>query len=331
MAVVDEKTNNFSDNSSQHNDTSSFLRHKEFISSKTVADILKDVKPPQADALFDMIDTNTIEEAFDLMLAQDILSIPIYRMDNGEKQYITIVSVWDLLILLANQAPLRSVLDHKDILLKPLKEAVGVTKESSRLVIVQPTDSLQHLISLLSAPDTHRVLVQRQDDVPILLSQMDLINYLQHHNHQLGDIINISVEKILDMSLQRRHGRRVPLKRMMVSSVAIDGFQTLAEDGHITALPIIDPQGSLIAELCPQNLRGLNRDRLETLKKPVLMFLKDSQGDLYPPLTCHDQFTLSQIMSSFVLNHAYRIWWCDVDEQIKGVITRSDIIGAFAA
>lgn len=73
--------------------------HK-FIQSKTVNDVLQKVKPTQRE-LLDLPCTSTIEEAFDLLLAQDILSVPIYRSSNGIKEYITIVSALDLLKLLS--------------------------------------------------------------------------------------------------------------------------------------------------------------------------------------------------------------------------------------
>jgi hypothetical protein len=74
--------------------------HK-FIQSKTVHDVLQKVKPSTQRELLDLPCTSTIEEAFDLLLAQDILSVPIYRSSNGIKEYITIVSALDLLKLLS--------------------------------------------------------------------------------------------------------------------------------------------------------------------------------------------------------------------------------------
>ena len=74
-----------------------------FIQSKTVNDVLQKVKPNSPE-LLDLPVTKTIEDAFDLLLAQDILSVPIYRSDdNGVKEYVAIVSALDLLKLLSTK------------------------------------------------------------------------------------------------------------------------------------------------------------------------------------------------------------------------------------
>lgn len=76
--------------------------HK-FIQSRNVGDVLQKVKPTHRE-LVDLPSSSTIEEAFDLLLAHDILSIPIYRTDkNGQKEYMAIVSALDLLKLLSTK------------------------------------------------------------------------------------------------------------------------------------------------------------------------------------------------------------------------------------
>lgn len=74
-----------------------------FIQSKTVGDVLSKVKPTHRE-LLDLPLSSTMEEAFDLLLAEDILSVPIYRINQqGIKEYITIVSALDLLKLLSTK------------------------------------------------------------------------------------------------------------------------------------------------------------------------------------------------------------------------------------
>ena len=72
----------------------------QFIESKTVADVLAEVKTGAARQLVDLPSTATMEEALRVLLAEDILSVPVYRLDNGAKTYLAIVSVLDLLKVL---------------------------------------------------------------------------------------------------------------------------------------------------------------------------------------------------------------------------------------
>ncbi|KAG0165865.1 hypothetical protein DFQ28_008185 [Apophysomyces sp. BC1034] len=302
--------------------------HQAFVSSKTVANVLAKVKPPPNRQVVDLPATATMEEALDLLLAEDILSVPVYRLENNQKIYITIVSVLDLLKLFVSQASLTD----PNVLLKPISEAIGQTAESSTLVTVRVTDSLSYILDLFSQRGAHRVLVQAEEG-PILLSQMDVIRYLHSHNHHLGRILDISAPTIISRSRTRRgvpeNGE--PVTSITFKSTALDAFLKMAHNPRITALPIVDDDETFVGDLSPQDLRGLNRDRFDALAKPVVMYLKFSHGDIYPAFTCHSRFTLSQLMASMVLRKAYRLWLCDDTGHVEGIITLSDILGAFAA
>ncbi|KAI7907096.1 uncharacterized protein BX663DRAFT_494817 [Cokeromyces recurvatus] len=293
-----------------------------FIQSKTINDVLNKVKPTCRD-LLDLPHTSTIEEAFDLLLAEDILSVPIYYLDEKtkDKKYIAIVSALDLLKLLSTKISMETLQTNSCALLMPLKDAIGVTEP---LTILNSADSLRQLLDCFSFEKTHRVLIQQQSNGElVLLSQMDLIRFFQAYNHQLGsDILDLPVSNIKSSGIKSTLNYR---------STAAEGFLKLAADDRISALPILDDNGDLIGEISAQDLRGLNRNRWDTLMKPVVMFLKASHGDLYPPLTCHDQFTLSQVMSAFVLRKTYRLWWVDYASfKLKGVISLTDILSTLA-
>lgn len=73
-----------------------------FIQSNTVGDVLNKVKPTHR-GLLDLPLTSTMEEAFDLLLAEDILSVPIYHTEGNIKKYVAIVSALDLLKLLSTK------------------------------------------------------------------------------------------------------------------------------------------------------------------------------------------------------------------------------------
>ncbi|PHZ07902.1 uncharacterized protein RHIMIDRAFT_271235 [Rhizopus microsporus ATCC 52813] len=77
---------------------------KQFIQSSTIGNLIDKVKPiEQQRDLIDLPATATIEEALDLLLAEDIKSVPIYELNQNEKKYIMIVSALDLLRLICSQ------------------------------------------------------------------------------------------------------------------------------------------------------------------------------------------------------------------------------------
>jgi hypothetical protein len=88
------------------------LQH--FIESKTVGDVLNKVKPTSR-GILDLPLESTMEEAFDLLLAEDILSVPIYYLEGNQKQYVAIVSALDLLKLLSSKVRLRRVMVVRNV------------------------------------------------------------------------------------------------------------------------------------------------------------------------------------------------------------------------
>ncbi|KAI8978404.1 hypothetical protein BDB01DRAFT_860969 [Pilobolus umbonatus] len=292
-----------------------------FIKSTTIADVLSSVKPTSR-TLLDLSSDATIEQALDLLLAEDILSVPIYKKGtSSNKQYITIVSALDLLKLLSTKVSMSSLHNDRHLLLMPLSDAIELAEQ---LTILNSTDSVDKLVELFSYAHIHRVLI-RQESNMTLLSQMDLVRFFHSYNHLVGsDILDLTTAHIV-----RKNDHLVSIS---YKSTAAEAFLKLAANKQITALPIIDDNDELVAEISAMDMRGLNRDRWDDLLKPVMMFLKTSHGDIYPPLTCHDQFTLSQIMTAFVLRKAYRLWWIDLfSGEMKGVVTMTDIFNVFAS
>lgn len=200
----------------------------------------------------------------------------------------------------------------------PLREAINHTEH---LTILNSTDSLKELLELFSVHRMHRVLIRQQSEL-VLISQMDLIRFFQAFNHQIGSVL-------LDLPINELHASAIKAK-LNYKCTAAEAFLKLAADDMVTSLPVVDDSDDLIGEISAQDLRGLNRTRWDTLLKPVVMFLKTSHGDLTPPLTCHDRFTLSQVMTSFVLRNTRRLWWVDYEtNELKAVITLTDLLTTF--
>ncbi|RUS13688.1 hypothetical protein BC937DRAFT_94931 [Endogone sp. FLAS-F59071] len=70
--------------------------HDKFVASHTVGSLLTEFKQ-QLPELIDISAESTVEEAFDILLANDITSVPVYRIQDDTKEYITIVNTLDLL------------------------------------------------------------------------------------------------------------------------------------------------------------------------------------------------------------------------------------------
>lgn len=112
---------------------------------------------------------------------------------------------------------------------------------------------------------------------------------------------------------------------------AWEAFCRIASLSPLSAIAVVDDAGVLVTAISAGDLRGLNRNRIPDLSRPIITFLKSTHGDDgILPLTCHSRFTLQQIMAALVLGQAHRIWLCDADDRVEGVVTLTDVLIAFS-
>ncbi|KAF9298362.1 hypothetical protein BGZ88_007015 [Linnemannia elongata] len=335
--------------------------HAQFLATHTVADVLSEKK--QDHDLIDIQVTATVETVFETLLANDILSVPVYRKFNNRKDYVAIIDAFDLLSTLEEQGLSSDSAKglNTEFLSMPVAILVGMTKGSSKLWTCKPSISLTQLIELFTKHRVHRILVL--EDIPVrtdqadteentaieqeqqarkpsagrLISQTDVIRYLLEHNHELGPILDTSATSFAGQALKYAdeyldEATASKLKRTPVSitiqSQAWDALQKMSIS-HATCVAIVDSDGALVAEMSAADLRGINPNRIEDLHRPVLVYLKACQGSLKRPLSCRARFSLGQLMSGVVRNHAHRSWLVDDEDRPVGCITLSDILAVF--
>lgn len=217
---------------------------------------------------------------------------------------------------------------NRDFLLQPVSLALGKMGKGQSEMSVKAADPLSSMLGRLSHDLIHRVLVwSDQQDEPVVISQRDLLCYFHAHNHELGKILDTSASS-LTMAALGDH--QVTLQTINFRHTAWEAFHRIASLTPWSAIAVIDDAGFLVTEISAADLRGLNRARIQDLDRPIVTFLKGSHGeDGILPLTCHVRFTLQQVMAALVLGQAHRIWLCDADDRVKGVVTLSDVLTAF--
>jgi len=179
--------------------------------------------------------------------------------------------------------------------------------------------------------DTGEVI--NEDEVkPCFVSQTDVVRFLFQNNHQLGKILDTYASEVSSKAIHLTENVGGDLSDQISSITihdqALTAFKKIHQDGF-SAVAVIEDDGVLVEEVSAADLRGLNRERLFDLKKPVIMFLKSCKGTLIKPLTCHGKFTLSQVMAGIIRNKAHRAWVIDENDIPVGIITLSDILSMF--
>ncbi|KAH8554432.1 hypothetical protein BGW37DRAFT_484818 [Umbelopsis sp. PMI_123] len=292
-----------------------------FIGNKTAGDLVKELKP-QSD-LVDVASNETLEVVFDTLLANDILSVPVYNEISQPKEYLGFVSALDLVRLIVDNNNLDDLKARPDILLQPVSMALGKSEDQGNMS-VKSTDPLSSVLHRLSRNRLHRVLVTFDDIEPMVVSQRDLLRYFHSHNHELGKILDIPASSITMVALGDKTVQSINFRH-----TAWDGFIRIASLNPLSAIAVLDDDDVLVAEISAGDLRGLNRSRLPDLSSPIITFIKGTHGnDGILPLICHKRFTLQQVMAALVLGQGHRIWLCNPDDSVEGVVTLTDVLVA---
>jgi CBS domain-containing protein len=232
-----------------------------------------------------------------------------------------------------------------DFLDKPIGELIGLTPESTHLNICNFWEPLTNLLDRFTRRKIHRVLVRERrciedeevsetTDEPMTyyLSQSDVVQFLHANNHMLGEILDAPASDVANRGLRlQANGRYELLERpssITIHDRALDAFRKIHRD-RVNAVAVINDDGCLVGEVSAADMRGLNRDRVDDLMRPIVAFLNTSLGGMPEPLTCRSKFTLSQVMAGITRSKTHRVWLVDDDEVPIGVITLTDILSMF--
>ncbi|KAJ2742151.1 hypothetical protein GGI20_004688 [Coemansia sp. BCRC 34301] len=162
------------------------------------------------------------------------------------------------------------------------------------------------------------------------LTQRDVLHFIQHYNHQLGHPIldmpatSIASTKPLSATAQTSSPQLLPTLNIRDSALSA---MKLLRDSHTSALPVVDIDGRLVAEIAGTGMRYLTPDKIGLLGKPVLAFIYGLQLPKANPYVIHEHFTMSQIMTGLLRVNSYRAWLVDYEERPVCAISITDILG----
>jgi len=200
----------------------------------------------------------------------------------------------------------------------PITNIQGKSSESSRFFVFRMTDKLEKILEAFSN-GIHRALVEQKPPKEgyVIISQLDVIDFLLEVEDNLGSVLDITVDKLK------------PLKIPTVihsSQSALDGFQAMKQS-NIYAVGVVDENGTIVANLSAADLRGLKKENLDSLTKPD--FMKATNFKHKKPVTVNSEDTLYDCMNLMSKHKVHRVWVVDPQMHPIGVVTLTDCIRAF--
>eukprot|EP00471_Norrisiella_sphaerica_P013224 CAMPEP_0184503394 /NCGR_PEP_ID=MMETSP0113_2-20130426/51868_1 /TAXON_ID=91329 /ORGANISM="Norrisiella sphaerica, Strain BC52" /LENGTH=179 /DNA_ID=CAMNT_0026892887 /DNA_START=620 /DNA_END=1159 /DNA_ORIENTATION=- len=171
-----------------------------------------------------------------------------------------------------------------------------------------------------------------QAQVVGIITQSDVLNYLDQHKSEIGPTIDAKIE---DLGL---YDPKKGVVTVTSDTVAMDAFQKMFKDG-LSCVGIVDNEGVMVGNLSVSDLRGLNADRFSNLTYGVSKFLKIAKALSRPyatvlnsrlnnlrALAMKQGGTFKELLDLVVKNRVHRAYVIDDKCKPVAIITLSDIL-----
>ncbi|KAE8699392.1 SNF1-related protein kinase regulatory subunit gamma-like PV42a [Hibiscus syriacus] len=281
------------------------------------------------------------------------------------KHYIGMVTMLDILAYIAdddNQMMGSDVGGDANLERKmtvPISLIIGRSFEGLSLWTLNPNTSILDCMELFSK-GIHRALVPMDSQMENvqgvelvesassykMLTQMDLLKFLNDHASELGEILSSSIKEIgcLNQSVFSITDRTKVidaikcLKTAMLHAVPIvESSNLIKEDDK----QLVDGKGRKpIGTFSATDLRGCHFSALQTwLPLSALEFTElVSSSPLFAArervsapkeiVSCQPDSALSEAIEKIVYNHVHRVWVVDQQGLLAGLVSLTDIVGA---
>jgi len=314
---------------------------------KTIGDIWPVISPVIT------ISTNTtIHECLTILEKHVLLSAPV--LDCNQK-LVAFVDILDIVLFITKLFPEGVPLEK--INREHVQQVLNVGKQFDNTSIlevvafaksvlmyndnVMPVQRNTHITQLLDMfyQGVHRVPVMSDDGTRILgvISQTDLLSILAQCITVLDQTSR--TKTVAELELGEKELITVH-KDTSVISVLMRMNRALKRP--VSAVPVVDDTGRLIANFSASNLRELQKSNFDSILLPVLPYLErirheerqrfhttiQSMKSLHP-MTCTLESTFQSVVFNLVTNRVHRLWLVDKEGKPVGVISMSDIFKVF--
>ncbi|KAK4763967.1 hypothetical protein SAY87_013405 [Trapa incisa] len=324
--------------------------------------------------------TTTISEAMTVLVSNRVLAVPVaappgHWIGAGgsmimtsdkktgaiRKHYIGMVTMLDILAHIAGEGEEElGRLDQK--MAGPVTAVIGHCLEGLSLWTLNPNTGILDCMELLSK-GIHRALVPLEshadsisavelvDSAPSyrMMSQMDVVRFLQGHPFELEGLLSRSVRELgaINRTVYAISDRTKvihaikSMRGALVNAVPIVASEVDdAPENHCCLLNVTGDGRKLVGTFSATDLRGCLLVTLQSwLYTSVLDFTEkiSSSPPLHTgshdqavrprePVTCKNESSLAEVMEKAVDKHVHRVWVVDEQGLLTGVVSLTDMI-----
>lgn len=270
------------------------------------------------------------EATYKILKENNILAIPVYKLHHDKKEYIGILSVFNLMTYIAFGAYFKNQKSDLENLKNfhwgntAIGELLKVDEESTTMWSYPSETSLSVIMEAFSK-GVHRALVTFSNGDVKILTQTDVIKFIALHKKEFSnDILNKRLE---ELNLVNPLSKGENIVSIADTDSALEGYRLLYVN-KVTALPIVNNSKEIIATLSASDLRGINEHNLFNVTLKATEFLKglSNDGKLQHSVTVTPRETLNDSIIKCVAAKIHRVWIINSAQTPIGVISFTDII-----
>jgi len=280
--------------------------------------------------------TTSVAQVLQKLHEHQLVSLPIYSTEREE--FIGVVHIFAIVTALFPPRTRPSAEDvHKiaaslhsltigELLFKNVTVCLECVNHDCTLEsIVEPLSRVPHHL-LVHVPNLADQQKERFEEEYKLISQLDIIRFVVHHEFELDEATRdklLSSLEDLGLVQDRTVARFCTDNECGTVLTALHHMK----EREITALAICKKTGELLYNFSASDLKGLTADKLGLLLLPVDQFLREGCGRmLIFPVTCPPSLHLKDLLENLLAARAHRVYVIDENQRPLAVISFTDIL-----
>jgi len=251
---------------------------------------------------------DSVETALRKLSGHKILSAPVLLPSGGY----AMVDMVGIAYALAS---------NLETFLQPVSTVIPI---SERIDTLDVETTLQELVQTLYSKRIHRIIISKDGKPYHVLSQMDVIRFVNKHR----DLIPENTRKSLVKSFMS-----TPPLTVNADDRVSDALKKIINDAYSGAA-VVDEEGRVQANFSVSDLRGIptSRHYLGTLMDfSVKQFLVETKMFAKLPVELSEDSTFEQAINEIARHNVHRLHVVDSEERPLGVVTSTDLILCLAA
>jgi CBS domain-containing protein len=272
------------------------------------------------------VDPNqSVESTLAVLSIHKITGAPVF--DASKQKIVGNVSVLDLATWIVRTYALSTEKESREFdanqivsgMDTPIKNVLNWGLEPF-LPVTQST-SLMELINNFFTWRVHRVPVVGEDwHATGSVSQSDVLKFLDTNRGRLQSVMGKTLAEL-------KLGQGAVIS-VVDTEPLIKAFGAIVENQY-TGVAVVDVHGRLVSNISASDLRGLTKEKFPKLAMTIKDFLAMDTKKI-PPVTCHKEITVAQVVSSLVANRVHRLYVVDETLRPSNVITITTIMRLFS-